>query len=153
LLVIEFVSGDGSEERDTTPYKGKFWVYEQGICAAFYAIYDVATASVEAHRLEAGRYRPVPANAAGRYPIEPLRIELGIWEGTYRGMRLPWLRAWDAGTGNVLPLSEERAETAEGLLDDTRRRLYEETERAETERKRAERLAEKLRALGIDPDT
>jgi Uma2 family endonuclease len=33
LIVIEYVSGDGSEEHDTTPYKGKFWVYEQGICA------------------------------------------------------------------------------------------------------------------------
>src|SRR5437588_456354 len=26
LLLIEFVSGDGSEERDRTPFTGKFWV-------------------------------------------------------------------------------------------------------------------------------
>ena len=31
LIVIEFVSGDGREERDKTPIKGKFWVYEQVI--------------------------------------------------------------------------------------------------------------------------
>ena len=55
LIVIEFVSGDGSEERDPTPYKGKFWVYEQGISAPFYAIYDVQKASVEVFRLEMGR--------------------------------------------------------------------------------------------------
>jgi Uma2 family endonuclease len=27
VLLIEFVSGDGSEERDTTPLNGKVWVY------------------------------------------------------------------------------------------------------------------------------
>jgi Uma2 family endonuclease len=166
LLIIEFVSGDGSEERDTTPYKGKFWVYEQAICATFYAIFDATRNSLEVHCLDTGRYRPVPANAAGRYPIAPLGIELGIWEGEYEKMQLPWLRIWDSATGQMLPSADERAEaekeraeTAEGLLDDTRRLLDEETERAESERKRAEdaeelakKLAAKLRALGIDPE-
>ncbi|WP_026087708.1 Uma2 family endonuclease, partial [Chlorogloeopsis fritschii] len=31
LIVLEFVSGDGSEERDKTPWTGKFWIYEQVI--------------------------------------------------------------------------------------------------------------------------
>jgi Uma2 family endonuclease len=180
LLIIEYVSGDGSEERDTTPYKGKFWVYEQGICAGFYAIFEAARAAVEVYRLDAGRYRPVPANAAGRFPIEPLGVELGIWEGEYREIRGPWLRVWDSATGTMLSLAEERAEIAEGVLDDTRQLLNEATERAEAERQRAEaeaqraeaqrqraeaaegrvqtaqeqarKLAEKLRALGIDPE-
>src|SRR5438309_1655342 len=29
LLIIEYVSGDGSEERDRTAETGKFWVYER----------------------------------------------------------------------------------------------------------------------------
>lgn len=41
LIVLEFVSGDGSEERDATPYKGKFWIYEKGIRVPFYGIYEV----------------------------------------------------------------------------------------------------------------
>lgn len=48
LIVIEFVSGDGSEERDRTPPSlredgtvGKFWVYEQAIRVPYYAIYEV----------------------------------------------------------------------------------------------------------------
>ena len=41
LIVLEFVSGDGSEERDKTPWTGKFWVYEQVIRPAFYGIYEV----------------------------------------------------------------------------------------------------------------
>lgn len=159
LIVIEFVSGDGSEERDTTPYHGKFWVYEKAICAAFYAIYEVKTASVEVFRLDAGRYLPVAANSKGRFPIEPLGIELGIWDGTYRGFPLPWLRVWNAASGEMLLPGEERANIAEDLLVDTRQMLNEETERAEAERKRADtgeerarKLAEKLRALGNDPE-
>nr|WP_230841189.1 Uma2 family endonuclease [Gloeobacter morelensis] len=31
LIVLEFASGDGSEERDVTPYTGKFWIYERVI--------------------------------------------------------------------------------------------------------------------------
>ncbi len=180
LIVIEYVSGDGRAEHDATPYTGKFWVYEQGISAGYYAIFDASKPSIELYRQVAGRYALVQANAAGRFPVEPLGIELGIWEGEYREMQMPWLRVWDAATGIMLPLSEEqiavaqecaataegRAETAEGLLDDARRMLDEETERAENERKRAEnerkradaaevlakKFAEKFRALGIDPE-
>jgi Uma2 family endonuclease len=153
LLLIEYVSGDGSEERDRTPRTGKFWVYEQAISAPFYAIFEAAQASVEVHRLDGGRYRPVAANAARRYPIDPLGIELGIWEGKFGDLQGPWLRVWDSVTGKMLPSSEERADAekqradaAEGLLDDTRHLLNEET-------KRAEKLAEKLRELGIEPDS
>ncbi len=166
VIVIEYVSGDGSEEHDTTPYKGKFWVYEQGICASYYAIFDVTKPSVKVYRLEAGRYHPVTANAAERFPIEPLGIELGLWEGEYQGLNMPWLRAWNAATGMMLPMpeerieaAEERAEKAEELIDDARQLLQDETERAEAERKRADnaedrarKLAEKLRALGLDPE-
>ncbi len=145
LLVIEFVSGDGSEERDTTPYQGKFWIYERAICAAYYAIYDVEKATVELFKLNGGGYHPVEANAAGRLPIEPLGVELGIWQGMYREMGLPWMRVWDSATGELLPTEEERAEmerkraeTAESLLDDMRQMLDEECERAEDETKRAD---------------
>jgi Uma2 family endonuclease len=173
LVVIEYVSGDGSEERDTTPYQGKFWVYERGICVPYYAIFDAEHGTVDLHKLSGGIYQRVEPNPAGRLPIEPLGVELGIWRGRYWDMDLPWLRFWDAATGEMLPSDEERAEaerlraeaerqraeTAESLVDDTRRRLEEECERAESERRRAEderqkkdRLAERLRSLGIDPD-
>ena len=47
LIILEFVSGNGQEERDRTPYSGKFWVYEQVIRAPFYGIYEVCQARVE----------------------------------------------------------------------------------------------------------
>jgi Uma2 family endonuclease len=154
LVVIEYVSGDGSEERDATPLTGKYWVYERGIGVAYYAIFDADRGTVDLFKLDAGgAYQRVEPNAAGRLPIEPLGVELGIWRGRYWDMDLPWLRFWDSATGEMLPSEEERAETAESLVDDTRRRLEEECERAEKERRRAEKLAERLRSLGLDPDS
>jgi Uma2 family endonuclease len=137
LIVVEFVSGDGTEERDRTPFTGKFWIYEQFIRPAFYAIYEVQRGKVEVYHFVDGRYEPVPANTWGGCIIAPLNAALGIWQGRYQEQELPWLRWYDQ-TGKVLPTSEERAET--------------ERQRAETERQRAEQLAARLRALGIDPD-
>jgi Uma2 family endonuclease len=158
MIVMEFVSGDGREERDTTPRTGKFWIYEKAIAAGYYVIFESLTPSVEVYRLQGVDYVPVSANAAGRFPIEPLRVELGLWKGTYREMDLHWLRVWDSASGEMLMLGEERADVAEELLDDARERLDEETERAENERKRAQaaeeraqKSAEQLRAAGIDP--
>jgi len=201
LIVMEFVSGDGSEEHDKTPYKGKFWVYEQAIAAPYYVIFDFETPSLELYEAPHGRYLPVAANAAGRYPVEPLGVELGIWKGDYRNQDMHWLRFWDSATGEMLLNAEEReaiefrraeaerkrAEEAESVAEFKGRELTEECERAEAERKRANEaatqrdaesrraddaakqrdtesrradeaanraalLAERLRALGIDPD-
>ncbi|MCI0458068.1 MAG: Uma2 family endonuclease [Gemmataceae bacterium] len=123
LLALEFVSGDGTEERDRTPVTGKLWIYEQAVRTPFYGIYEVNPGRVEVHHLVAGRYQLLPANARGHYEITPLGVELGIWQGRYQDVDLPWLRWWDL-QGNLLPTAEERAE----------------------------RLAAQLRALGVEPD-
>ncbi len=140
LIVLEFVSGDGSEERDKTPpaspdqreekKAGKFWVYEQAIRVPFYGIYEAKKASVEVYHLVDGRYELLKRNQRSHYPIAPMGVELGIWQGRYEQMELPWLRWWD-NQGNLLLTGEERAER---------------------EQQRADRLAERLRQMGIDPD-
>jgi Uma2 family endonuclease len=125
LIVIEFVSGDGREERDRTPYHGKFWVYEQAIGIPYYAIYEGRAGRVTLYRLgEDRRYANVEANERGHYPIASPGVELGIWYGRYQESIMPWLRWWDAA-GNLLLTGEERAE----------------------------RFAKKLREMGVDPDT
>lgn len=130
LIVIEFVSSDGSAERDQTPVTGKFWIYERAIRVPFYAIYEVGPGRVEVYHLVEGTYQRVIPTEWGHYPIKPLGVALGIWHGVYQNTELPWLRWWDMH-GNLLPTSEERAEH---------------------EHQRAERLAARLRAFGIDPD-
>ncbi len=136
LIAIEFVSGDGSEERDaTSPFSnpeakaGKFWVYEQAIRIPFYAIYEVQKASVEVYELVAQRYQSLIPNDRGHYSIPPLGVELGIWQGQVDNQTLPWLRWWDSN-GDLLLTGEERAEV---------------------EKQRADRLAAKLREMGVDP--
>jgi Uma2 family endonuclease len=144
LIAIEFVSGNGSEERDTTsPFAGdeskagKFWVYEQAIRVPFYAIYEVEKSAVEVYELIGNHYQQCSPNQRGHYPIPQMGVELGIWQGQYGNHTLPWLRWWDS-EGNLLLTGEERAEREE--------------QRAEREEQRAERLAAKLRELGIDPE-
>ncbi|NJK65338.1 MAG: Uma2 family endonuclease [Microcoleus sp. CSU_2_2] len=138
LIVLEFVSGNGQEERDATPYEGKFWVYEQAIHAPFYGIYEVTRSSIEVYHLVNGRYSLLPANDRGHYPIPPMGVELGIWQGRYKNAELPWLRWWDS-EGNLLLTGEERAE--------------QERQRAERAEQENARLREQLRALGIEPET
>jgi len=123
LIVLEFVFGNGDEERDKTPITGKFWVYEQAIRVPFYGIYEVKKASIEVYQLLRGEYQLVPANDRGHYPIESMGVELGIWQGRYQNLDLPWLRWWD-NRGNLLQTGWERSE----------------------------RLAAKLRELNINPD-
>ncbi|NJM45775.1 MAG: Uma2 family endonuclease [Alkalinema sp. RU_4_3] len=151
LIAIEFVSDNGAEERDrTAPSKdkdakvGKFWVYEQAIGIPFYAIYEVQKASVEVYQLIDGCYERCMANDRGHYEIPPMDVELGIWQGEYSRQTLPWLRWWDRA-GNLLPSAEERA-------DQENLRANREKLRADEETARSQRLAAKLRELGIDPD-
>jgi Uma2 family endonuclease len=123
LIVLEFVSGNGSEERDKTPWQGKFWIYEQVIKPAFYGIYEVNKASIEVYELIGGKYQLLAANERGHYSITPMGVELGLWQGEYQNAELPWLRWWDL-QGNLLLTGEERAN----------------------------RLTAQLRALGVEPE-
>jgi Uma2 family endonuclease len=130
-IVLEFVSGDGSEERDRTPWTGKFWIYETVIRPAYYGIYEVEKASVELYHLIGSHYELMTPNVHGKYEIPELQVALGIWQGTYQNMELPWLRWWDL-QGKLLLNPEEKVIQAE---------------------EKAEKLATKLRELGINPET
>lgn len=149
LIAIEFVSGDGKEERDPTPQTGKFWVYEQGIRIPFYAVYDVNSASVDVYHLVDARYRPLQANARGHFEIEPMGVELGIWRGMFLNLELPWLRWWDL-QGKLLTTGDERAVVETQRADQEKWRAQDENRRVAADR--AQRLAEKLRSLGVNPD-
>ena len=157
-IVMEFVSGDGAKERDRTPETGKLWVYEMGVKADFYVIYDVERAHVEMYHREGMGYRLVTPNARRHLEIPMLGVELGIWNGTFMEMQLPWLRWWDL-RGEILPLSSEKLGEETRRADHEARRAYaadrradDSDRRADDSDRRAESLAAKLRSLGIDPD-
>ena len=104
--------------------------------------------------------------------FEDLGLGLLEWEGAYEGCTSHWLR-WCDRDGRLIPTGAERAEAERERADAERERAEAERERADAERERADaereradaereradaererarRLAEKLRAMGIDPD-
>jgi Uma2 family endonuclease len=159
LIAIEFVSGNGEEERDKTPWEtidpktnkikkpGKFWVYEQGIQIPFYGIYEVKKASVEVYRLVSGQYEKMLPNHRNHYEIEPMGVELGIRYGSEEPP-VPWLRWWDK-EGNLLLTGSERAAQAEILAE--RERLIASQERLA--RQEAETIAAQERLAKQEAET
>ncbi|MER3402130.1 MAG: hypothetical protein C4336_08580 [Armatimonadota bacterium] len=69
---------------------------------------------------------------------EPLVVYGGVLEGVYAGRHRRWVCLVRAD-GSLVPTPSELAE--------------QERLRAEQERQRAEKLAERLRALGVDPES
>ena len=51
LLILEYASDAGAEERDATPMRGKFWVYERRIRPPYYGIYLPDQNAIEMHHL------------------------------------------------------------------------------------------------------
>jgi Uma2 family endonuclease len=166
LIAIEFVSGNGSEERDATPPSetgkaGKFWVYEQAIRIPFYVIFNGWQDHVEVYQLLNGRYSKMKPNDRGHYPIAPMGVEIGLQQES----TTTWLRWWDE-SGNLLLTGDERAIAekqarldAEAIANQERTIANQERMIAAQERlakeqaeQKAQRLAERLRALGLDPD-
>ncbi len=156
-LVIENVSGNGEKEHDATPEEGKFWVYEQALKVQYYAIYDGFRRTLECYRLKGGRYVRMKADKDGRYPIERLKVSLGLWRGEVQGLLWTWVRFFDAA-GQPLPSDKERGEMETKRADAEKQRADESQKRSKAEMKRAEaaelenaRLRELLKKAGVDP--
>jgi Putative restriction endonuclease len=147
VVVMEFLSeADGGEysAKPTYPY-GKWFFYEQVLAVPNYVIFDIEGGLLEFYRLTAGRYVLEQPNPDGRHWIEEMGLFLGTWQGERAGWQGYWLRWWTAA-GEMLPWVIERAAQAE-----TKAQAAEIL--AAQERGRAEKLAELLRAQGIDPDS
>ncbi|MEN9224220.1 MAG: Uma2 family endonuclease [Thermostichus sp. HHBFW_bins_43] len=132
-VVMEFLSDtDGGEYSAKPTYPpGKWFFYEQVLQVPFYVLFDPTPGNLEVYHLEEGRYQLLLHQANGRYPIPPLQLELGVWQGSKEARSGYWLRWW----------------TLDGEL------LLWGTEWLEQERQRVERLADYLRQQGIDPNT
>ena len=172
LIVLEYATRGTAEEHDQTPWEGKFWVYERIIRPAYYGIFDLDQGRLEVYSLVSGHYQLMAPTEQGRYPMPELGVELGLWQGRFREYDALWLRWWDE-RGNLLPhpcelvdqerLAREQAqqhadqerqarEQAEQQADQAKLQAEWERQAKEQAQQRAERLAERLRALGVDPE-
>jgi hypothetical protein len=108
-------------------------------------IFDPETAELEVRQLRNGSYALAQANQDGRFWIPELELFLGVWVGIRETVYANWLRWWD-DSGNLLLWSSEQSELERLRAEDA----IERATQAEQER---DRFAEKLRQLGINPES
>ncbi|NEP23358.1 Uma2 family endonuclease [Moorena sp. SIO3I6] len=145
-VVVELLS-PGTEKEDLGQTRQelnepptKWQVYEQILRVPYYVVFDRYTDQLRAFEWVDGYYREMSLNQP-RVWMPTLELGLGVWLGFFQGIERLWLRWYDA-QDNWIPTSTEReaqeAQQARLLL--------------EQERQRSQRLAERLRAMGIDPE-
>jgi Uma2 family endonuclease len=131
-VVIEVVSGKagGEDERKLRDYAV--------IRVAYYSIFDpqkrLSREILRVYELVGGHYqKKKPMTRLNKQPLfwlEDAHLGLTLWQGTYHDTSAIWLR-WCDASGSVLPTGAEMVVS---------------------ERERSERLAERLRMLGVNPD-
>ena len=134
------------------------------IGVSYYAIFDplqqLSSTPLQVFERHSSHYR-----AMAEFWLGDVGLGLTLWEGIFEGKQDRWLRWCDVSgtailTGAELALQErQRADEERQRADEERQRADEERQRADEERQRAEQaeakaaqLAERLRALGIDPN-
>ncbi len=122
-VVIEIVSNRVGDELGN-----KMRRYEQ-MRVSYYIVFDpsrqLGEATLRIFELRGIRYAEMTETW-----LEQVGLGVTLWEGVFEGKREVWLR-WCDQSGNLLLTGDERAVQAE---------------------ERAQLLAERLKALGIDPD-
>jgi Uma2 family endonuclease len=153
ILSLEVVS-----ETYNSEYEEKLENYQK-LGILYYAIYNPLTGRkgrlknrqrLEVYQLIEGKYELLPSEN-NRVWLPEIELALGYEQGEHIAWKREWLYWYDA-SGNRYLTANERAINAEAIA--TQERLIANQERLakqEAEQK-AQRLAERLRALGINPD-
>jgi Uma2 family endonuclease len=125
---------------ENTPHK--LTVYERYLRVPHYLIFDRRQRSLRYFQLVGTTYQEqAVADQTPMVWFEDLQVGLGIWEGEFDGILSHWLR-WCDAAGQWLPTDTEREQQAR------------EQERLAKEQaqQRADRMAQRLRELGINPE-
>ena len=163
FLVVELLS-QGTESEDlgqtlrvANKPPTKWQAYEQYLRIPYYVVFDRRENLLRVFQLNGTKYQAVEL-AEPKFWFPELNLGLGVWQGEYQGTEGLWLRWYDAD-GTWAATFEERAEEESQRAEQESQRAEQESQRAEQEsqradkeRLRAERLAEKLRSLGVDLD-
>jgi Uma2 family endonuclease len=126
--VLEYVS-KSNKRKD---YKDSFKKYERHLKVPYYLIFHPDDQKLTLYRHRGEKYRAVPPNKEGRYPIPKLDLEVGVLDG--------WVRFWYQG--QLLPLPADLQRQA----DEEKRRADELAQRADAETRRADELAQRADA-------
>ena len=109
-------------------------------------------------RLNGRHYSPLQQEDKG-YFCESLQLYLRRWHGSFEGVEATWLR-WADLEGNLLPTRQEMSVKAQAEAQQAQAEAQQaqvEAQQAQAEAQQVQeqnqRLAEKLREMGVDPDT
>lgn len=153
-IVLEFISETegGEYSIKPTPPIGKWFFYERILKVPIYGIFVPDRGLLELYRLTEDKYDLEIPDENGRHWIAELNLFLGPWRGDLGTERSGyWLRWWDA-EGNLLLWGHEKAAQESQRAEQESQRAEQESQRADAAQLKAERLAERLRQQGIDPD-
>jgi Uma2 family endonuclease len=132
-VIIELLS-ESTAQQDKTIKK---LIYQNQLRVPEYFWYDpFSPDDWQGFQLVGGSYQSLNL-INDHYVSEKLNLALVRWSGDYEGVEAVWLR-WVTLDGKLLPTKSERLRQAE--------------DRAEQAQAQAEKLAAKLREMGINPD-
>jgi len=132
----QFIPLTEADKQNKTAPPDKFTVYEQYLKTPHYIVYSRYTQNLRYFKHNGLCYEEQVLNS--QRPLiwlDDLSIGLGLWNDYYKGVLGPLLR-WCDAEGNWCPTDTEQERQAK--------------EQAQAQ---AHKLAEKLRELGIDPDS
>ncbi|NET39702.1 MAG: Uma2 family endonuclease [Cyanothece sp. SIO1E1] len=139
-LIIELLSTSTAEiDRGLkkTLYSQRFGTHE-------YFWFSPDTLEFEGFRLEGKSYAAIPPTDQGWRWSEELKLYIGIHNDQLRYFN---------PTGQLIPTPDEAANLASQRAEQASQRAEQASQQAELEKQRADRLAERLRSLGVDPDS
>ncbi|MEM1392089.1 MAG: Uma2 family endonuclease [Cyanobacteria bacterium P01_H01_bin.150] len=145
-VVVELLSPGTEKEdlgqtlREVNQPPTKWEVYERILRIPYYIIFDRYTDNLQVFQNIAGRYQELNLTES-RVWLPSLELGIGLWQGTYQDIDRLWLR-WYDGQGNFIPTPTEQVEQQRSSTQ----------QQLEQERAKAQRLAAKLRELGVNPE-
>jgi Putative restriction endonuclease len=131
--VLEYVS----KHNQRKDYEDSFRKYERELKVPYLLLFYPDGQELTLFRHGGRKYHAVRPNAAGRYALLEIELEVALLDG--------WVRFWYKGELLPLPADLQRD------LIETRRQLQQAQEQVSRERQEKERLLAQLRELGIEP--
>ena len=151
-VIVELLSESTAKTDKTTS------IYQNQMRVPEYFWYDPFNPEDwKGFKLINGVYKPLEL-VEGGYISEQINLKLVLWEGSFKGLNIVWLR-WATLEGELLPTQQEkiqreyeRREIAEALVIQERQEKEIAQALAIQERQKNEKLAAYLRSLSINPD-
>ncbi len=142
FVVVELLSPGtededlGATQREPNKPPTKWFVYEQILRVPYYVVFSRYSNKLQGFHLVGGHYEAMNFTNE-RLLIPELGLSLGLWQGSFQEIERLWLR-WFTLEGKLISVPTEEVIAAK-----------QEAAKAKT---RAEKLAERLRQLGVNPD-